>query len=82
MRDKMQKEMDKDRTAEDKKNNTNLLPELEKEIEIIAWYTPDIPVSNGPSTYQGLPGLILEVTEDKTIILCTSVVMNVKDKKV
>lgn len=81
MRDKMNKEMQKEQTAEDKKNGTNLLPEVKKEVEITAWYTPDIPVSNGPSNYQGLPGLILEVNEEKTVILCTKVVMNVKDKK-
>jgi GLPGLI family protein len=26
-----------------------------------AWYTPQIPVSNGPRNYHGLPGLIMEV---------------------
>jgi GLPGLI family protein len=29
--------------------------------KISAWYTPDIPVPFGPSGYDGLPGLILEV---------------------
>ncbi|PID88365.1 MAG: hypothetical protein CSB06_00710 [Bacteroidia bacterium] len=29
--------------------------------EIIAWYAPDIPVSEGPMQYFGLPGLILEL---------------------
>ena len=28
---------------------------------IIAWYTFDIPISNGPGNYHGLPGLIVEI---------------------
>lgn len=28
---------------------------------ILAWFTPNIPVSTGPATHVGLPGLILEV---------------------
>ncbi|MGY8915618.1 MAG: GLPGLI family protein, partial [Flavobacteriales bacterium] len=54
---------------------------IEKEIEIIAWYTPDIPVNQGPGEYWGLPGLILEVNDDVTIILCTKLVLNPTDKK-
>ena len=29
-----------------------------KTVEVVAWFTPEIPVSSGPSWYQGLPGLI------------------------
>jgi GLPGLI family protein len=47
---------------------------------ITAWYTPEIPVNQGPEGYWGLPGLILEVNDGKTIILCTKVVMNTKEK--
>ena len=32
---------------------------------VIAWYCPAIPVSIGPVRYSGLPGLILELHEDK-----------------
>jgi len=28
----------------------------------LAWYTEEIPVSDGPDTYSGLPGLILKVS--------------------
>jgi len=54
--------------------------ELPKEITITAWYTPEIPVSQGPEGYWGLPGLILEINDGKTIILCSKVVLNPKEK--
>ena len=45
--------------------------------KITAWYTPDIPVNDGPSVYCGLPGLILylDVSSDngKRIFSCTSI---------
>lgn len=52
-----------------------------KEIEIVAWYTPEIPVSHGPSDYWGLPGLILELNTDNTQMVCTQIKINPKDKK-
>lgn len=55
--------------------------EMPKEITVTAWYTPDIPINQGPENYWGLPGLILEVTDGKTVILCSKIVMNTKDKK-
>ena len=48
----------------------------EKSITINAWYTPQIPVSNGPSKFQGLPGLILELSYDSNTILCSKVILN------
>ena len=48
---------------------------------VTAWYTPQIPVSHGPAQYGGLPGLILELNTDTTVMLCTKVVMN-PDKKI
>lgn len=48
--------------------------------EIVAWYTPEIPVSNGPGEYWGLPGLILEVSAGNTAILCSKIIINPKDK--
>mgnify|MGYP001163826649 FL=1 len=51
-----------------------------KTVEVVAWFTPEIPVSTGPSWYQGLPGLILEVNDDKTTILCTKIVLNPDEK--
>ncbi|KOS06340.1 hypothetical protein AM493_10075 [Flavobacterium akiainvivens] len=69
-------------TKEGEPKRTNFMDQMEmaKEITITAWYTPDIPVSQGPETYWGLPGLILEVTDGRTTILCSKVVLNVKEK--
>ena len=57
-------------------------PSATKEIQVIAWYTMQIPISQGPDNYWGLPGLILEVNADKTTILCSKIVMNPEDKDV
>jgi len=53
-----------------------------KEITITAWYTPQIPVNNGPESYWGLPGLILEINDESQTIICSRIVMNPKDKMV
>lgn len=55
--------------------------ELPTEIEVVAWYTPEIPVMHGPENYWGLPGLMLEVSAGKTVILCSKVVINPKERK-
>ncbi|WP_300567879.1 GLPGLI family protein [Flavobacterium sp.] len=80
---KMKKEAEDKKEAAEKAKSTDFMKEGEipKEIEVVAWYTPEIPVSQGPEGYYGLPGLILEVSAGKTMMLCSKVVMNVKDKK-
>lgn len=67
---------------DDKDKKTNFMEDIEipKEITITAWYTPEIPVNQGPEGYWGLPGLILEVNDGKTTILCSKVVLNSKEK--
>ena len=61
--------------------SSNETPEKKmKEVIITAWFTPEIPVSTGPSLFGGLPGLILEVNADRLTMLCTKVVLNPKDK--
>lgn len=47
-----------------------------KESTFIAWYTIEIPIAQGPEYFWGLPGLILEASFDKTVILCSKVVLN------
>lgn len=54
-------------------------PEMEERI-ITAWYTPQVPINNGPAMYQGLPGLILEVHDGKLTIICSKIVLNPEDK--
>ncbi|WP_417609518.1 GLPGLI family protein [Owenweeksia hongkongensis] len=54
--------------------------EEKKIVTITAWYTPQIPVNQGPDEYWGLPGLIMEVNNGSTVILCSQVVLNPKEK--
>jgi len=54
--------------------------EKEEMVEIVAWYSPMIPVSQGPTEYWGLPGLILELSAGNTTMLCSKIVMNPEEK--
>jgi GLPGLI family protein len=80
--DKKEDATKSDTKTEDKDKKTNFMDDFDmpKEITITAWYTPEIPVNQGPESYWGLPGLILEVNDGKTVILCSKVVLNAKDK--
>ena len=51
-----------------------------KMTNVEAWYTPQIPVSHGPSEYWGLPGLILEISAGDTTLLCYEIVLNPEEK--
>lgn len=70
-------EKPKDSTA----TKTEDVKELPKQIIVTAWYTPQIPVNQGPGEYWGLPGLILEVNADRTTILCSKIVLNPSEKE-
>jgi GLPGLI family protein len=59
----------------DKDLDEEIKPEM-KEITVTAWYTPQIPVNTGPAQYHGLPGLILEVSDGTTTMMCSKVVLN------
>lgn len=69
-------------TEKKDEKKTNFFDEIDlpKEITVTAWYCPEIPVNQGPDEYWGLPGLIMEVNDGKTVIMCSKLVMNVKDK--
>lgn len=74
----------KDSVQKDSTDNNSLLSRIEKEPTedtITAWFTPEIPVSQGPGPYWGLPGLILEVSDGRTALLCTKITLNPEDKK-
>jgi GLPGLI family protein len=64
---------------DDSKTEEEREPEM-KTITITAWYTPQIPVSIGPGNYHGLPGLILEVNDGNTTLICSKIVLNPEDK--
>ncbi|MDY2585761.1 GLPGLI family protein [Winogradskyella aquimaris] len=66
-------------TESDSTSTSNETPEIEM-TEVEAWYSPQIPVGHGPLEYWGLPGLILEVSAGNTIMLCTKIVLNPKEK--
>ncbi|WP_242202786.1 GLPGLI family protein [Aestuariivivens insulae] len=53
----------------------SLEPQMRQQ-EVVAWYAPTIPISNGPANYHGLPGLILEVNDGTTTIICSKIVLN------
>jgi GLPGLI family protein len=71
---------DKKEASTEKKSSIMDMIEMPKEQTITAWYTPEIPVNQGPEGYWGLPGLILEVNDGRTVILCSKVVLNPKEK--
>lgn len=62
---------------EQKKDSTKTEDKEEiRTLDVVAWYTPNIPVSSGPESYWGLPGLILELSAGRTTMLCTEIVLN------
>ncbi len=68
----------------DKLRNSSSEEGSDKVVEMTqveAWYTPQLPVSHGPSEYWGLPGLILEVSAGDTTLLCYEIVINPKEKE-
>lgn len=70
---------DKPKDSASKKPEVKTI-DIPKTIDIVAWYAPQIPVSHGPAEYGGLPGLILELTTNQTVLLCSKIVMNPEKK--
>lgn len=66
-------------TSEENEEGDHEMEEVDT-IEVVAWYTPQIPISQGPGSFWGLPGLIMEVDNGNTVMLCSKVVLNPKQK--
>ncbi|NRD21299.1 GLPGLI family protein [Winogradskyella eckloniae] len=80
--DREESTKEKDSTKREVKDKTkDSETKAPKTIEVVAWYSPQIPVNQGPDGYWGLPGLILEVNADRTTILCTKIVLNPEEKE-
>lgn len=45
-------------------------------VSVTAWFTPEIPVSHGPENFFGLPGLILELQNQGTTLICDKIELN------
>ena len=65
--------------TDDSKEERKIADEM---IIVTAWFTLDIPVSQGPAMYYGLPGLILEVNAGNTTILCSKIELNKKEETI
>jgi GLPGLI family protein len=52
------------------------LEKVTKDRVTTVWYTPQIPINNGPEDFHGLPGLILEINDGELTLVCTRVVIN------
>jgi len=54
----------------------------ERGSDVEAWYTEDIPVSSGPETFSGLPGMILQIDINKEEFVTTAIsIEKTGDKK-
>lgn len=71
---------EKKNIVNDSIQNSEINQNYKEFTTVTAWYTPQIPVSHGPAEYGGLPGLILEISTENSVILCTKVVMNPEKK--
>lgn len=66
---------------EDEGSESDLLSMIKREPKDLiytAWYTPEIPIANGPENFGGLPGLILELHTPSMVYLCSEIVLNPK----
>lgn len=65
-------------------NNTDTTantPRAPKETELVVWYAENIPVSFGPDSYNGLPGVIMEIDQDNGASVTTAVEVSTKYPK-
>ena len=52
------------------------------EKEVVAWFTPEIPISFGPAGFGGLPGLILEIQKGQFILYSEKISLNANTEKI
>jgi len=78
--DDKSKKTDSTKTGDLAKSEEKTEEEEIEMLEIVAWYTPMVPVNQGPGEYWGLPGLILEVSAGNTTMLCSKIIMNPEEK--
>jgi len=83
-REKNESKQDSVPQEKDSTQGKSLLSKIENPEDriITVWYTPEIPISQGPGPYWGLPGLILEVNTGRTAILCSKLILNPEKKEV
>ena len=82
LKDTPKKEDKKSETDSTKTTSVTADIEVPKTIEVTAWYTPQIPVNQGPGEFWGLPGLILEINADQTTVLCSKIIINPEQKSI
>lgn len=79
---KKQRQAYEDALEKSKDQKTNFFGISEpKDREIIAWFTPEIPIGHAPDKYHGLPGLVLEINDGKIVFLASKVTLNPKNQK-
>jgi GLPGLI family protein len=62
-------------------DTTEKAPKAPKETELVVWYAENIPVSFGPDSYTGLPGVIMEIDLDNGATVTTAVEVSAKYPK-
>jgi GLPGLI family protein len=62
-------------------DTTDKTPRAPKETELVVWYAENIPVSFGPESYTGLPGVIMEIDQDNGANVTTAVEVSSKYPK-
>jgi GLPGLI family protein len=64
----------------DKNPKRIIIMDEPQDFIVTVWYTTDIPVGHGPADFWGLPGLILESNDGLTVLLCSKIILNPKEK--
>jgi GLPGLI family protein len=52
---------------------------VDSATSVVAWFTPQLQISNGPSDYQGLPGMILQIDINDGLRMITATEVKLED---